>query len=260
MSDAPALWRQAGHGVSCEWGPVGAAWCASPGGAVVVVDVLSFSTAVSVAVERGSAVIPCPWDDERAAALAVSADAMLAVGRREVSVEQPWSLSPAALRDAPVTPRLVLPSPNGSAICRAAADAGHVVVVACLRNAAAVARWLVDQGYGSVERPVLLVPAGERWPDGSLRPALEDLLGAGAVAAALTTLGIGTGVDPLSPEADAAWALFGATDDVPSAVRDCGSGEELIARGFASDVEVAVQLDVSEVVPVLAPTGQLVAG
>src|SRR3712207_7664615 len=37
----------------------------------------------------------------------------LAVDRREVTDERPWSLSPAALRAAPAAARLVLPSPNG---------------------------------------------------------------------------------------------------------------------------------------------------
>ena len=39
-----------------------------------------------------------------------------AVGRRDVSAEHPWSLSPAHLIASPAVDRLVLPSPNGSAL------------------------------------------------------------------------------------------------------------------------------------------------
>lgn len=238
---ADSDWRQQTHLVRCEWGPVGAARVAGDG-AIVVVDVLSFSTAVSVLVERGTAVLPAPWRDDRAASLAQDHDAELAVGRREVTEASPWSLSPAALRRAPATPRLVLPSPNGSAI--AAASTG-VVVAACLRNATAVGQWLRSQGYG-MDRAVSVIPAGERWPDGSLRPALEDLLGAGAVIAALSA-------GSLSPEAAAVATLHDAMTPaaVADAVRTCASGRELAAGGFGEDVDIAVEIDESGVVPLL---------
>lgn len=241
MSQEP--WAQAEHHVRFDWGEVGATRVNAPSGALVIVDVLSFTTAVTVAVERGVVVHPAACRDPRAARLARDVGAVLAVGRSEVTDEHPWSLSPAALRSAPAPGNLVLPSPNGSAI---AATAHGVVVAACLRNASAVAAWLSER-YGSGTEPVTVIAAGERWPDGSLRPALEDLLGAGAVIAALAQ----RDVSSESPEAASARAVYEATQSVQDAVRRCASGVELATTGFGEDVEVAIEVDASSAVPVL---------
>ncbi len=245
MTQDPAAqaWRQDAHLVRFDWGPVGAERI-SHGAAVVVVDVLSFTTSVSVLVERGTRVYPSGWRDVRAQEVATTSGAALAVGRREVTADAPWSLSPAALRRAPAVERLVLPSPNGSAI---AATATGLVLAACLRNAAAVGRWLRDRGYG-YDRPVAVIAAGERWPDGSLRPAVEDLLGAGAVLHALEA-----SASAHSPEAALARSVYtGLTKtQVADAVRACGSGQELVNGGFAEDVAVAVEIDRCTFVPVL---------
>ncbi|MFJ8110505.1 2-phosphosulfolactate phosphatase [Streptomyces sp. NPDC096132] len=236
---------QQGHGVRFEWGPVGARQLAADVACLVVVDVLSFTTSVTVAAERGTRVFPYGRRDGTARAFARERAAELAVGRRETTPDAPWSLSPAALRKAPFTPRLVLPSPNGSAIAAAAGDT--TVIAGCLRNATAVGRLLAAQGYGTEHRPVGVVAAGERWPDGSLRPALEDLLGAGAIIAELR----GQGVGPLSSEADAARAAFTGTPDVADTVARCSSGLELSRGGFADDVTIATELDACSAVPVL---------
>jgi 2-phosphosulfolactate phosphatase len=238
---------QSSAGVRFEWGPVGAAALVPHCACLVVVDVLSFATAVSVAVDRGTAVYPYPWRDRSAAAFAASAGAVIAAGRRGVSDSHPWSLSPDALRRAPAVERLVLPSPNGSAISAAAADEGVAVVASCLRNGRAVGRWLADRGYGVVERPVLIVASGERWPDGSLRPALEDALGAGLVLATLLEEGTG----PLSPEAALLADAYLNTADAAAAVLSCASGLELATTGFAADVAIAAEVNSSEVVPLL---------
>ncbi|GAA3586456.1 hypothetical protein GCM10022419_080800 [Nonomuraea rosea] len=236
---------QTGHGVRFEWGVTGADRLAPEVGCIVVVDVLSFTTSVTVAVESGMRVFPYRWRDATASTFADQKGAALAVGRRAASASSPWSLSPAALRRAPFTPRLVLPSPNGSTIAASAGDSR--VVAGALRNATAVASWLVEQGYGTIDRPVAVIASGERWPDESLRPAMEDLLGAGAVIAALRKrLG-----DVLSPEAALAAAGFEAMPDVRAAVVASSSGRELIGGGFADDVSVATELDACAAVPVL---------
>ena len=119
-------------------------------------------------------------------------------------------------------------------------------MAACLRNASAVGRWLRAQGYGSARAPVGVVAAGERWPDGGLRPGVEDQLGAACVLDTLATTPGG-----LSVEAAVALAVLAGVPDVPAAVRGSVSGRELVDRGFGQDVEIAVEVDVSTVVPVL---------
>lgn len=231
--------------MSLEWGPVGARVLGDRCDVLVVVDVLSFSTAVSVAVARGVQVWPHPGGAD-ALRLARELGAELAGPR---SAGAGASLSPASLGSLGAGSRLVLPSPNGSAIC-AAVSAGlgqglPSVVVGCLRTATAVARHLRGAAH------VGLVPAGERWSDGSLRPAYEDLVGAGAIAARLIAQ---DAVVELSPDAEVAVLAFGALRPL----EQCPSGVELVQRGWADDVRIASEVDASSVVPVLVE-GRFVA-
>lgn len=231
-----------------EWGPTGAAAHAVAGGIAVVVDVLSFTTTLSVAVERGMTVYPFGWNDVRATTYAQTRDAVLAVGRRAAGPGE-VSLSPTTVLAATGVRRLVLPSPNGSSISFGIADHGATVVGASLRNRTAVARWLAARA----DRPVVVVAAGERWPDGSLRPSVEDLWGAGAVLAALVDEGAADlGHADLSVEARMAEQTFRTVEPrLPAELRGCVSGRELVDAGFGADVDLAAELDVSAVVPVL---------
>ena len=80
-----------------------------------------------------------------------------------------------------------------------------LVVSASIRNSAAVAEWVLSQQGERGDRfTVAVITAGEQRSDGSLRFAVEDLLGAGAVVDALAAVGI----DYCSPEAAAACAAY----------------------------------------------------
>lgn len=223
------------------WGLTGAREAVAAGArSVVVVDVLSFSTTLSVACDQGVTVLPHGY--EGSAAFALRHGATLARSRHHAAPGE-TSLSPVSVRRSGAVQRLVLPSPNGSTICRAVGDEAQVAA-GCLRNATAVGRWLAEQpGTGVV------VAAGEHWPDGTLRPALEDLLGAGAVLTAALTAG------PMRrPDADASGAMAAYHDALPRLgprLRSLPSARELAEMGYAADVEVALELDGSDLVPVL---------
>ncbi|CAJ62336.1 MULTISPECIES: 2-phosphosulfolactate phosphatase [Frankia] len=236
------------------WGGEDLAVLAPDSDTVVIVDVLRFTTAVSVAVSRGAQVLPWRWRDAAAVSLAAQQGAVLA-GRRE-DPTSPWSLSPAALARIPAGTRLVLPSPNGATLSAAVADSGAAPVAGCLRNAAAVGTVLAaDLAAG---RSVVVIAAGERWPDpdgrehrGPLRPAVEDLLGAGAIIARTVEAGALPRAR-LSPEARAALAAFRAAEpELHDELRASVSGRELLALGWDDDVASAAQLDADAVVPVL---------
>lgn len=251
---------QHGSRIRLEWGPTGASVVAADADVAVVVDVLSFTTTLSIAARRGTRVLPFQWKDDRAAAYAAEKGATLAVGRFEAQHldDPPPSLSPAQLLTSRYVDRLVLPSPNGSTICAAVRDSGAsaTVVGASLRNRAAVARWLLPRlAEGAT---VAVVASGERWPDGTLRPAVEDLWGAGAVLDAVLAE-VGTAV-PLSVEARHAVAAWQAvTSRIGGELRACASGRELVDAGFGADVAVAAEVGADDVVPVLTDDG-FVAG
>jgi 2-phosphosulfolactate phosphatase len=224
----------------CEWGINGVMALHARVAVLVIVDVLSFCTAVDVAVARGAIVHPFAFTEPEAAQRAAARlDAALALPRHAAGGQ--FSLSPVSLLGIRAGTRLVLPSPNGSRLSVAAGrtPAGIPVLAGCLRNAAAVAAAARDMaGSGAIG----VIPAGETWPDGSLRPAIEDLLGAGAI---LDRLG-GT----CAPEAEVARdAWRSAGEAVARLVRGCVSGRELVDAGFSGDVDLAVDMDVSEAVP-----------
>jgi 2-phosphosulfolactate phosphatase len=162
------------------------------------------------------------------------------------------SLSPTDLLLAPAGTRLVLPSPNGSALAFAARESGvpHVLA-ACLRNATATARAAQHLAEGGA---IGIIAAGERWDmsDGPLRPSVEDMLGAGAVFAALDP-SASVSTPRCSPEAAAARAAFvAARPRLYEEIAGCASGRELVARGWEDDVATASSHDVSSVVCRLA--------
>lgn len=217
--------------VRMEWGERGLEHVGAGCGAVVIVDVLSFTTCVDVAVSRGAAVLPYPYKrDAATAAFARSHSALLAVPRKEAG----YSLSSASLMTIPAGTRLVLPSPNGSALTVKAC--APLILAGCLRNAEAVAEFIGGRG------PVAVIPCGERWPDGTLRPALEDLVGAGAVIAHLP--------GRPSPEARAAVAAYRSAEaDLAGFLADCSSARELAELGYKDDLPLAAALNVSRAVP-----------
>jgi 2-phosphosulfolactate phosphatase len=244
-----------------EWGPNGLAGLGPGAAGVVIVDVLRFTTAVSVAVDRGATVLPYPWADDGAQTYAAQHNALLAGAGPDAAGGARWSLSPVDLARLRPGTRLVLPSPNGSELAYGArTHAPQAAVLAgCLRNASAVAHEVAES---LPQGPVVVVGAGERWGTDAdtpgdrrgafaLRPAVEDMLGAGAILRALRVL-TGVALDRVSPEARAAMAAFDeARDDLPEWLLASTSGRELVGRGRRDDVVAAAALDVEAIAPVL---------
>jgi 2-phosphosulfolactate phosphatase len=222
--------------VRFEWGLAGVQALAPVSDVVVIVDVLSFTTCVDIVVGNGGFVLPYRGPADSLAEFAAANEALYADCKR--GGQGAYSLSPASLMTIPAGTRLVLPSPNGSTLSLAAE--GVATLAGCLRNAQAVA-----EKAGQLGRRISVIAAGERWrSDGSLRPSLEDLVGAGAILAYLA--------GSRSPEAETAVATFHSVQsNLLDTLLRCGSGKELVGRGFEPDIHLAAQLNVSRAAPML---------
>ena len=190
---------------------------------------------VDIVTSNSASVIPYKWKDETAAEFAKNRNAILADSKRQYSTS--YSLSPTSLLTVKKQEKIVLPSPNGSTLSLATGNA--VTLCACLRNAKVVAEYAMTAG-----KAIALVPAGEQWPDSSLRPCFEDLIGAGAIIYYLNGL--------LSPESSTALSAFNDYKvNLTEGLLKCSSGKELIERGFKNDVLLAGEFNCSRSVPLL---------
>ncbi|MCI0415899.1 2-phosphosulfolactate phosphatase [bacterium] len=225
-------WDQRRFDIRFEWGMHGL-HALSECRTFIIIDVLSFTTCVSIALARKAIVFPYRWKGPTAQSFADEHRAVIAEMR---DVKGAHSLSPKSMMDIPSGTRIVLPSPNGATLAIEAAELCDVLVTS-LRNRSAVAAYAER-----LETPIGIIAAGEQWPNGYMRVAYEDFIGAGAVITKLQ--------GAISPEAQAAANAFeSAANHLQQTLRDCGSGWELIQRGFPEDVDLAAVLDCETVVP-----------
>lgn len=228
-----SFYNQSNFEIRCEWGKKGVEQLASISDVVIIVDILSFSTCIEIAISRNAIVFPCDWENKAAQDFALLVDAELATRRGGTG----YSLSPASLSHIPENTRLVLPSPNGSSLSLGTGETP--TLAGCLRNC----RTIADNAMSYGNR-IAVIPAGEKWDDGTLRPSFEDLIGAGAIISYLQ--------GSLSPDAQIALAAYHhAQPNLNHLLKQCGSGIELIEKGFEQDVDLAAELDVSSRIPTL---------
>jgi 2-phosphosulfolactate phosphatase len=238
-----ALYTQHPYRCRLDWGRRGVRQAAERGDILVIVDTLSFSTAVVTAVHYGGLIYPCsPEEDAEALAQQIGGEA--AVFRRDVPERGRFSLSPATYLHLEVGTRVVLASPNGATCSRYAGQVPSLLVGA-LVNAKAVAAavsLLLKQGNLSVT----VIACGERWKilseDGEMRIAVEDYLGAGAILSYLE--------HEKSPEARVCEGAFvQVRDDLDTILWECASGRELREMGFGVDVQHAARLNAYQTAP-----------
>jgi 2-phosphosulfolactate phosphatase len=227
------IYNQHEFDIKLEWGIRGVEELQSVSDVIVIVDILSFSTCVDIATKNGAIIYPYRWKDETAIAYAKSLEAELADYTREYTGG--YSLSPTSMTRIKSGTRLVLPSPNGSTLTLSSKFTP--TLCGSLRNAKAVAEFALSFG-----KRVSVIPAGEHWTNNTLRPAFEDLLGAGAIISYLT--------GNLSPESNAALAVYNNSKaNLLDEIKKCSSGKELIARGLENDVYLACELNASDNIP-----------
>ncbi|GAC1643094.1 MAG: hypothetical protein NVS4B12_06990 [Ktedonobacteraceae bacterium] len=241
------LYAQHPYRCRLEWGRDGTCRAAERGDVLVIVDVLSFSTAAATAVHYGGVIYPCAQDEDPVAfAQRIGGEA--AVHRRhEVPAKGRFSLSPITYLNMEPGTRVVLSSPNG-ATCSHYARRVPYLFVGSLVNAQAVAQ-AVSQIIEEQLLDVTVIACGEQWKtsseDGELRIAVEDYLGAGAILSYLQ--------QEKSPEAHVCEGAFlHVRDNIEHVLWECGSGRELREMGFGVDVQHATRLNAYDSAPIMS--------
>jgi len=220
--------------INCEWGTEGVNKFSPQSDVTIIVDVLSFSTCVDIALSQKAIVYPYGFKDNSAVEYAALNNAELASFNRS---KDKLSLSPLSFKKISECTRIVLPSPNGSEL--SLCSRSKVTLCACFRNYRVVAEYA-----NSISENMVVIPAGEKWPNGTIRFAIEDYLGAGALLSELK--------GDFSTDAIAAKKIFKSIrPELNDIISGSLSGRELIEKGFPEDIEIALELNAGRSVPVL---------
>ncbi len=225
-----------------DWGTRGVEEAAKRGDIIIIVDILSFSTAVTTAVHFGAIIYPLDKKaDSKSFAELIGAE--VAFGRTEAKELNKPSLSPASFGKHHEDKKIVLPSVNGAA-CSVLSDGCKALLVGSFLNATFVAE-VAEKIQKENNASITVIACGERWSDTKeLRPCVEDYLGAGIILSKLS----GT----KSPEAQLCISAFkGSKESLNDLVIDCSSGRELISMGFGDDIKYSTKVDSLKEVPIL---------
>ncbi|WP_059173674.1 2-phosphosulfolactate phosphatase [Bacillus sp. FJAT-27445] len=240
------MFDQAPYAVRMEWGRRGAREAAERGDIVLIVDVISFSSTVTTALHTGCEIYPYPPHlDGKAYAEQIGGEYIL--GRSEAAKLGKATLSPVSFNTSHQGKSFVLTSLNG-AFCTWIAEKVPALLIGSILNAAAAAK-AANEIRKRIQADITVVPCGEQWNqpaenEDSLRPSIEDYLGAGVILSMLD--------GEKSPEAEVCEGGYqSAKDRLGKLIWDCGSGRELRAKGFEEDVVHCGKLNAFSTVPLL---------
>jgi 2-phosphosulfolactate phosphatase len=209
--------------------------------AVVVFDVLRATTTIAAALAAGVSEIRI-FDTVEAAAAAKEGQNCLLVGERDCLPPAGFDLgnSPGSFNPAAHRGRIIFMSTTNGARAIVAAQAAPLLLTAALVNATATADRLV-----AAKMDITLLCAGTAG-----QPAMEDLIGAGAVIDAIQNKA------SLALENDIAriaHRLFqSARHDLQSALAESTGGQNVIAVGLGADIDFAARLDAFPIVGAVA--------
>ncbi len=220
-------------------------------GVFAVVDVLRASSSIVTLLERGvPAVIPAANVEEARGLRERLSDHLLC---GEVDGLPPpgfdYGNSPAEFAAlSPGGRPAILATSNGTRILNDLAPAPAVLVGALLNREAVAGALLALAGEHGRDPAVVCAAA----PDGR-SIALEDALGAGAIAEA--ALRLDGSLQPTDAARFARDAFLASQGDLPAALASARHGVELIEAGLAADVDYCARLDTSSIVPRLQRDG-----
>lgn len=241
------IFNQSPYQCKMDWSFRGVKEASLRGDIIVIVDVLSFSSAMINAVHNGAIIYPFPRaGDINEYGNRVGAEVCVLERSRAKELGLP-SLSATSFNESHKDKKYIISSING-ATCVKEANDNNLILIGSLLNAESVAG-VINKIQKEKGTNITVIASGERWSSVNdeprdLRPSIEDYLGAGSILSLLN----GT----KSPEADICISAYkNSKKDIVGLIKDCGSGRELINMGFPEDVEFCSKINLFKEVPFL---------